>query len=195
MTDPRNLPGGLRGDAGFTLVELLVVVVILGLVGSFTVRAIVGGYETSRQVQGRLDTHAELQDVQIDITRRLRAACPTIAIGDYETTVQLRYSNNDVERFRFYLPPGEVLYEDRDRWDGTAWQDVSDRPIADEIDNLTAGVPVFTALDADGNPTTSLIGVRAFRTQLRRDVPDGDVVLVATTSSLRNGDSPCPTTP
>ena len=182
-------------DDGFTLVELLVVVLIMGLVGAVTVRAIVQGYQTSSDVQDRLDTQAELQDVQIDVTRRLRAACPTIAIGDYDTTIQVRYSNGDIERFRFYLPAGEVLYEDRDRWDGTAWQDVTDRPIAEEIDNLTAGVPVFTALDANGVATTSLLGVQSFRTQLRREAADGDVVLVTTTSSLRNGDNPCPTTP
>lgn len=190
-----DLTSRCRRTEGFTLVELLVVILIMGVVGGFTVRALVGGYRTSADVQGRLDTQAELQDVQIDITRRLRGACPTIAIGDYDTTVQLRLSNADVERYRFYLPAGEVLYEDRDRWDGTAWQDVSDRPIADGIDNLTAGVPVFTALDADGNPTTSLLAVRSFRTQLRREVPDGDTLLVTTTASLRNGDSPCPTTP
>lgn len=185
----------LRRSDGFTLVELLVVVLIMGLVGAFTVRAVAQGYQSSTEVQGRLDTHAQLQDVQIDVTRKLRAACPTIVIGDYDTTVQVRLSNGDVERFRFYLPAGEVLYEDRDRWDGSAWQHVSDRPIARDIDNLTAGVPVFTALDADGVPTTSLLGVRAFRSELRRGVPDGDVVLVTTTTTLRNGDTPCPTAP
>lgn len=185
----------LASTDGFTLVELLVVILIMGLVGGFTVRALVQGYQTSSEVQGRLDTQAQLQDVQIDITRRLRAACPTLVIGDYETTVQVRRPNGDVERFRFYLPAGEVLYEDRDEWDGSAWVDVSDRPIAHGIDNLTAAVPVFTALDEDGNATTSLLDVRAFRTELRRAVPDGDTIVVRTTASLRNGDNPCPTAP
>lgn len=184
-----------RSEHGVTLVELLVVVLVLGIVGAFAVTAIVQGYRTSDEVHGRLDTQAELQDVQIDITRRLRAACPVIAIGDYDTTVQLRYAGGDIERYRFYLPAGGVLYEDRDEWDGTAWVDVWNRPIAEDLDNLTAGVPVFVALDADGNVTTSLLGVRSFRTHLRRDVPDGDVVLVSTTSSLRNGDVACPTSP
>lgn len=180
---------------GFTLVELLVVILIMGVVGGVTVRALVGGYRTSTEVQGRLDTQAELQDVQIDITRRLRAACPTIAIGDYATEVQLRLSNGDVERYHFYLPGGEVLFEKRERWNGSSWQVVSDRPIADGIDNFTASIPVFTAMDEDGNSGASLSSVRSFRTELRRDVPDGDTVVVTTTSSLRNGGNPCPMTP
>lgn len=182
-----------RSD-GFTLVELLVVILLMGLVGGFTVRAIVQGYQTSSEVQGRLDTHAQLQDVQIDITRRLRAACPTIVIGDQDTTVQLRHANGTVERFRFYLA-GDEVYEDRDEWGGSAWLQVSDRPIANGIDNLAAGIPLFTALDADGDPTTSLLDVRAFRTQLRRAVPDGDAIVVSTTVTLRNGDHPCPSAP
>lgn len=185
----------LRGDEGFTLIELLVVMLIMGLVGGFTVQALVQGYRTSSDVQARLDTQAELQNVQITVTRRLRGACPVIAVGASDTTVQVRHSNGDVERFRFHLPSGGVLFEDRDRWNGTAWVDVSNRPIADGLDNLTAGVPVFTALDDEGLPTTNTLDVWAFRTQLLRSVPDGDDVLVTTTASLRNGDSPCPTAP
>lgn len=185
----------LAGSDGFTLVELLVVILIMGLVGGFTVQALVQGYQTSSDVQGRLDTQAELQNVQIAVTRQLRAACPSIAIGAYDTTVQVRQSNGDVERFRFHLPTGGVLFEDRDRWDGTAWVDVTNRPIADGLGNLTAGVPVFTAFDRDDVATTSTLDAQRFRTQLLRSAPDGDDVLVTTTVSLRNGDTPCPAAP
>lgn len=189
--------GRRDAEEGFTLVELLVVVLIMGVVGSITVGGLVRGYRTSSDVQDRLDTQAELQNVQITITRRLRGACPVIAIGAYDTTVQVRNSDGTVERFRFQLPPGGVLFEDRDRWNGTAWVDVSNRPIADGLSNLTAvpPVPLFTALDANGSPTTSLLNARSFETRLVRPAVEGDSVLVTTTSSLRNGESPCPTAP
>lgn len=194
-TDPVVLSPRTASSAGFTLVELLIVVLILGIVGGFTVRALVQGYRTSADVQGRLDTHAALQDVQIDVTRRLRAACPVIAISGDETTVQVRHSNGDVEKSRFYLTAADELREDRDRWDGAAWQHLSDQLIAVGIDNDVTILPVFEGLDEDGFTAANLVDLRAIRTQLRRVGADGDQVLVTTTVSLRNGDSPCPYAP
>lgn len=183
------------GEAGFTLVELLVVILIMGVVGGITVSGLVGGYRTSTEVQGRLDTHAMLQDSQIDITRRIRSACPVISVGPYDTTVLVRNSDGTVERYRFHLPAGGVLYEDRDRWNGTTWDDVSVRPVADTLDNLTAGIPVFTGIDDQGAETTAPIDVRQFRTRLQRTTPHGDPVLVTTSIALRNGDALCPSSP
>lgn len=69
----------LRGEqSGFTLVELLVVMVLMGVVGSITVAAIVTGMNSQRTTQARLDALHELEVAVQRSIRDLRAASPLL---------------------------------------------------------------------------------------------------------------------
>jgi prepilin-type N-terminal cleavage/methylation domain-containing protein len=185
----------MQGQEGITLIELLVTLVILGVVSGITTAALVRGLRTSTDVQNRIDTTIELQQVQTAITRQLRSACPVTAVGPYDVTVKVNRAGQ-VERHRYSIASGSTdLREQVAIWNpGTsAWVIRRDRVVASGIRNQVDTVPVFTALTSTGATTTSPSATKAFRVDLRR-LASQDPVVLATTISLRNGNLPCPNT-
>lgn len=78
-----------RGEQGFTLVELLVVVVLLGIIGGFTTTALVTALNNSRATSERaIALHDIERSLQI-VARELRVADPIYltADGDYAATI------------------------------------------------------------------------------------------------------------
>lgn len=67
-------------ESGFTLVELLVVTVILGVVGAITVAGVVRGMQTSAHAQDRVEALTATETTLERISRELRAADPLCAI-------------------------------------------------------------------------------------------------------------------
>jgi prepilin-type N-terminal cleavage/methylation domain-containing protein len=148
-----------QSEGGFTLVELLVVLLLLGVVGSFVTSSIITSLQASRRGEARV--HA-LNDLQLGIERvgrELRAAeelrivpgsDPSAGIG----AVIVR--NGQRVAYRYYLVPdaeGAELREDvtRRTLSGNLLSQQDGLFITD-IANLQTGTPLFTYYVTD--PTT-----------------------------------------
>lgn len=184
-------------EAGVTLVELLVVMVIFGVIGAITVASLTQGLRSSAQSQARLDTIADLQQVQVAITRQLRSSCPVTVISDYQTVVKLD-RDGVIERHDFSLATGSTeIREAVHSWDPvtSTWVAVRDRVIATDITNRSEGIALFTGLNDDGVATTVAANVNVFTVRLVRPLSGApDPVALDTTIARRNGDLPCPNT-
>lgn len=199
----RHVIAGIRGgeDGGFTLVELLVIMVILGVVGSVTVAGITSGLRTTSYAQARVDTLAETQTTIERISREIRAGHPVREITDDRMTLdvcrdaQLRHYRYAVEAV------GDQWELVEERWDYSRacpdpdWdpveadaQQTSTRTLAGQ---MTDDV-VFTALDHDGGALTGTAADNADDVQrvvvrVRREVQEGrDSIEAETTVTLRN---------
>ncbi len=78
-----------RGESGFTLVELLVVMVLVGIIGGFVTTSIVRSMQVSRTVSERaIALHDIERSLQV-VARELRVADPIYlaADGDYDFTI------------------------------------------------------------------------------------------------------------
>lgn len=182
--------------AGFTVVELLVVMVVLGIIGSVVTTALVQGMRHSAEAQAHIETLTELQKASARVTRELRAACPVEGpVEDYATSVAV-LRGGAWWRYGFSQPAGtDQLRVDRDRWDGAAdaWIDDSEGVVTDGLSNRAAGAPVFAYLERDGSPTTTPADVDRIELTLRRKGSRDAPVVVEAAVDLRNGGRPCPT--
>ena len=66
----------MQADEGLTVVELLVVTLLLGIVGSVVTTGVIQGMHTSREAQERIRALTELEAGTHRATRELRAANP-----------------------------------------------------------------------------------------------------------------------
>jgi prepilin-type N-terminal cleavage/methylation domain-containing protein len=139
-------------QAGFTLVELLVVMVLMGVVGSITVAAIVTGMNSQRTTQDRLDALHELEVATQRAIRDLRVASPLLV------STQTPASEHIGTRFRRGGEPTTVFYEletDEDSNEQFLVQLVStggesfSRRLVTAVDN--GDTPLFRYFDTDGS--------------------------------------------
>lgn len=188
---------------GFTVVELLVVIVILGVVGSVVTTSLVNGMRTTRQTQSRIEAMAELRTATERITRELRAACPLESMAVDDVTLQLP---RDGQRYRYqYTVDADALnvtVELRDPddsgatdtdGDGVLW--LAHRPEQPLIDELSPSVDPFTYRAPDEtilDPATAAPrDVATVDLTLERTLPEQDPVTVTTRVHVRNGGLAC----
>jgi type II secretory pathway pseudopilin PulG len=72
--------GHLRDDAGVTVIELMVVIVLMGVIGGAVTNSVVGGMRTSRVLQERTEALSQLEITAGRMARQLRAAAPVEAV-------------------------------------------------------------------------------------------------------------------
>ena len=72
----RALRRRMQADEGLTVVELLVVTLLLGIVGSVVTTSVIQGMHTSREAQERIHALTDLEAGTHRATRELRAANP-----------------------------------------------------------------------------------------------------------------------
>jgi prepilin-type N-terminal cleavage/methylation domain-containing protein len=182
--------GRARND-GFTLVELLVVMLLLGVIGGIVTTGLVSAMTSTRNTQVRIEAMAELQRSAERITRELRAACPITEIDevDGQSVTLVVHRQGEVVRHRFYRQ-GDRLLQDVAVDDGGTW--VDRRVGVPMLTELPTGQdPIFTFLDGEGGEVDRWQDVSVVRLTLRRDLPEQPAVEVATTASLRNKGSSC----
>lgn len=202
-------------ESGFSLVELLVVILILGVVGGYTLTGLVRGMQTTDRVEARVQTFTDLQRASERVSRDLRRAvwtdtaaaltatpptgCTFVDLNPADLTVIVF---TDGSRFRHrYMLSGDELVLDRDVWSvGTSsWTDFSETTVITGLANVTSGVDLFGYLDASGTDlldngfdVTDRRAVRKFRLTLMGEVRDQGPVEVVTVVTARNGGLPCP---
>lgn len=179
------MSGVSRSDeSGFSLVELLVVILLLGVVGSVVVTGLVSAMRHTQESQQRIEAMAELQRAAERITRELRAACPVMDMADDDVTVAI-HRDGDTRYHQFYRDGTQLRHAVKDTADETpAGGNVL-------INELPADA-LFTYFDDAAEPVDEPRDVRLVRMALRRDLPGQDrTVEVGTTTSLRNGGQAC----
>lgn len=147
-------------DDGYTLVELLVVMVIMAVVGTMVVTSFVAASRSSARATDRVDALNDLRPAAERLTRDLRAASPLVldAGGAYDTSVgmQLTRGGEDLEH-TYYLTGTAGSWElwsrrERVEADGTVTT-LDTGSLVAEVTN-TATQPVFTYYDAEGAAIT-----------------------------------------
>ena len=153
---------GARED-GFTLVELLVAVVLLGVVGSVVVSAIVTGMNSARTTTARTMAIHELEVALQRVGRDLRAADPLYVSsdGNYGSHIGaevVRDRQIQVLSFRVVVEDGQqFLVQDTATADlddvGGGVVEVTQQPRRTLVTNIDNGAaPVFTYYDDHGDP-------------------------------------------
>lgn len=182
ITDRR--PGD---ESGFTLVELLVVMLIMGIIGAFTMTSLVQGLEVSNDADRRIQTLTDLQQAGQRVSRELRMACSIDTAAPDEATIDILRDDTRY-RYRIFAEADGTLLADIDTvaLDGTTTAHRIDR-IAEDIVN---GDTLFVYRDRTGATTTVVSQVRDITLTLRREAPD-DVVEWTGDLHLRNGGLSC----
>ena len=176
-----------QDDGGFTLVELLVVMLIMGIVGAFTMTSLVQGLQVSNDADRRIQALTDLQQSGQRVSRELRMAClVTTASPDVAVLDLLRDGTR--YRYRIEATPDGVLQADVDSVasDGTTTDVRVDR-IAEDIKNADT---LFAYTGSDGAAVTVPSQVRNVTMTLRRQAAD-DVVEWTGDLHLRNGGLSC----
>lgn len=187
---------GGRSEAGFSLIELLVVMVLVGVIGSVVFSSSLQALQIQSDTTSRLDAMHELEGAVQRASRDLRAANP-LRISTTEDAES--YIAADVYRGNEKL---EVIYELVELGDDRALAQsvsregeiVSQRDLVTLVrDDTTA---IFRYLDADGELIRCDAGPadcaaefgRAYSIAIRleRLVRDQEPVVVETVVSIRN---------
>jgi prepilin-type N-terminal cleavage/methylation domain-containing protein len=140
-----------RGDDGFTLVELLVVLILMGVVGGVAMTAIVTSLQSAAVTQSRVEALHELETALQRITRDLRVADPLRLSPDAtESTLELfetdlgatiqRGGATEQVRYR--------LIGDADDGPQRLVREDTGQTLVTLVDN--GGEPVFSYLEWDG---------------------------------------------
>lgn len=176
----------LRGAEGITIIELLVVMVIFGVVGSVVASGVIQGLQSSRLAQARVEALADVQRGVARMGREVRAACPVRTATATKVVVDVKRAG-DVHRYGYTLDDAadELRYETYQP--ATALTPTSEGVLVREVVNTAP----FTAYDSDGTATTDPRMVTRVRILVERDLPEQDAITVRTDVSTRNG-TRCP---
>jgi prepilin-type N-terminal cleavage/methylation domain-containing protein len=179
-------------EHGFTLVELLVVILLLGVVGTVVTAGLVSAMQHTRDSQVRIEAMAELQRGAERMTRELRAACPVMEIGGDGDQVVVAIVRDGETRYHEF-------YRDGDRLRHAVKDTASEAPEGGNV--LITGLPTYDA----GSDLLTFVGddgeevdtdrprdVRVVTIHLRRELAGQErEVEVTTSTSLRNGGRAC----
>lgn len=132
-------------EAGFTLVELLVVITILTIIGGIVTTTVVRSIQVSHRAQQRAESLATLQNSLQRIGQEIRAADPLLLETgmDVERDIGIQILRGGQKHLvRYYIDVDGDLVEDREIWDldgTTPESEVEGRLLASNVvlDNVT----------------------------------------------------------
>ena len=153
----------MRDERGFSLVELLVVMILTGVIGGVVVAAVTSGFRTSATAESRIDAINDLQRGIQRIGRELRVADPLVfqaaPLGDpqpaFSEEVRAEVERDGQRtRYRYYLVDvGDgvaELREDVQRLDGSGnVLSSNDGLFIADVANLTTGTKLFSYYTTD----------------------------------------------
>ena len=137
-----------QGDAGFTLVELLVSIVILGVVSAIVSVAIISSLRTSRVAEANVLSATEARIVLERTSLDIRTADPLVAASANSITLDT-FRKGQCERRTYRLSSGQLLLDVAGFGSGVACGVYGSTPgavtttvVADGLTNTTAA-PLF----------------------------------------------------
>jgi prepilin-type N-terminal cleavage/methylation domain-containing protein len=152
----------IKGSRGFTLVELIIVIVILGIVGLFSFQFLTSGMQTYVTVQRQKDLFDEAKLCLERMSREIRDAEQILAFTP-NRNIRFRKSHNTtydpVTRVRFQYRPASD-YIRRGRGPGL-WDLLSENVTGFVMSNTSNEILILTILSrASGESVT--MGTRCF---------------------------------
>lgn len=181
-------------ENGLTLVELLVVMLIMGIVGSVVASGMIQGLQTSGRAQSRITALTDLQRGVERVARELRVAnplCLTTGLEDTHLGANV-YRDGKRYRYEYYLSGAGAAQElladitEFDPVDAATGTVLASGTFIAEIGNDLLGVPLFEYADQNGDPTTGYATAAQVTINLAKQVRDSDPILVSTTVEIRN---------
>lgn len=177
----RGTRGRGTSEAGFTLVEVLVVLTLFSVIGGIVTAGVVSALRSAAQTNAKIEALNELEIASQRVTRDLRAAEGiVISSGDpeREITTLLRSEAGNIEAVSYIVQDGELIRVD------------TGQTLVTAVGNA-ATEPVFVYLDRRGDPLPSCTdagceGLAQVGLRLVRDVEDLNPVIVETRTSVRN---------
>lgn len=181
-------------ENGFTLVELLVVMVLMGIVGSVVGTSLVRGMHVSAEAQSRIQGLSELQRGMERIAREVRVANPLCLTAGQEDVRLGASVYRDQKRYAydFYLQGsgvGEELRADiivYDPPDSATGMTVASGTLIAETGNSVLGIPLFEYFDQNGDPPITPGAAAQVRINLARQVSGDDPIQMSSTVEVRN---------
>jgi len=184
--------GDHEDEAGFTLVELLVVMALMLVVGGVVVNGIVSGLRASERGRARVEALTDLELAAERLARDLRFADPVDAASDTQVIVNvLRDDAGTLVRHRVtFAVAGGTITETRAVFDPPSSATPTTAPEREVISDLDPATTVFAFGTADGQPwvqgTDELSDVAEIQLDLRRELPDQQPIEVETSVFVRN---------
>lgn len=199
-------------ETGFSLVELLVVIVILGVVGGITLTGLVQGMQTSARADERIEGFSELQRASERVSRDLRRGlwtetsvtpgtlpdgCVFLDLSPSAITL-IVLDGTGRHRHAYQVADGRMTLT-RETWISGAWQNPSTQFVIDGLTNGTTSDPIFSYLDAAGGDLVDPSGiepedrakVRKFGLRLETELAGQGPIAVETIVGARNGGRSC----
>jgi Tfp pilus assembly protein PilE len=200
----------LRKDRGVTAVELMIVVILMGIIGSAMTNSIVGNLRASRVLQERTEALSQLELTAGRVARQLRAAAPvqTVATGPNEAVQVRTFSRGTCTRYTYRVegtrlmqyqqglspapsPEGSIPNPSACVTPAVALPPAAVTPTV--LINGLGGSPLFEYRRADGSvmnfaavPRPLERDIASIRMTLSRTIRDGGTVQVTTDIVLRN---------
>ncbi len=182
-------------EQGFTLVELLVVIVILGIVGGFVSLTVIQSFKTSSTGQARIEMLNRLETALQRVGRELRAADPLVVdtSGNYPTHVGATvYRNGQRHEYRYVIAAGELrqhheVYDASDSLVSTDDRVLVDNLLADSsFAYFRASGEEVTCTTTDSDCLAHYEAVTQVEIVLAAEPTDGDHSELRTLVTLRN---------
>lgn len=186
--------GDHEGEAGFTLVELLVVMALMLIVGAVVVNGIVSGLRASERGRARVEALTDLELAAERMARDLRFADPVGAASATQVIVNvLRDDAGSLVRHRVTFTVDAAtgtITETRATYDPPSAVAPTSTTTREVIGDLDPATTVFAFGKADGQAwvpgTDELSDLAEIRLDLRRELPDQDPIEVETSVFVRN---------
>jgi len=111
LTTSRPRPSRGGSDAGMTLIELLVTMILMGVIGSVVTAGVVSAMQDQRRATSRLDAVTSTQRALERVTKDLRAADPLVA-ADAQSVTTLVYHGTSCQQRRYYVNATNQLVQE-----------------------------------------------------------------------------------
>ncbi len=191
MERGRSMAGDERG---FTVVELLVVMVILLVISTIVVNGLVTGLQETARGQARVEALTDLERAAQRMARDLRFADPVDAASTSQVIINvLRDDGGTAVRHRVtYNVAAGTVTETRAIYDPPSAAAPTSTTNSTVIDELDPAATVFAFFKADGQAWTSgtdaLSDLAEIRLDLRRQLPGQNPMELETSVFVRNVD-------